>query len=449
MFEKISEKLQHAVRSLRGLNTISEKNIAASLKEVRDAFLDADVSFEVVRAFLEDIRQKSMGEKVLRSISPGQQLIKIIHDAMLDLLGEETEFCEERPLRVLLLGLNGSGKTTSAVKLAKWLRRKEYTPLLVGCDLQRPAAADQLEQMALAEGIQCFVDRTARSPMAVAKSALNYGEEIKANAIIFDSAGRLQVDEPLVHELVEMQKLIRAQEVLLVADAALGQEAVNVAKTFHEAVSLTGVALTKLDGDARGGAALSMKHSTGVSVKFVGLGETADDWDIFRPDGMVQRILGMGDVVSLVERAHERVDREEAARLSKRFKKAEFDFDDYLSQLEQIGKMGPIGNIMTMLPGMSNATISPKELSLMDQSKAIIRAMTMEERRRPQIIAGSRKLRIARGSGVQLKDVNHLLKHFESMKKAMKKLKTPQGKKMLSQMQTTGSIAQLSRLFDE
>jgi signal recognition particle subunit SRP54 len=251
-----------------------------------------------------------------------------------------------------------------------------------------------------------------------------------------------------MRELSAMQEEVCAQEVLLITDAALGQESVNVAKTFHEAVQLTGVVMTKMDGDARGGAALSMKHSTGVQIKFIGTGETVDDWDIFHADGMVQRILGMGDVVSLVERANERVDKQEAERLSKRFKKAEFDFDDYLSQMEQIGKMGPVGSLVKMLPGMGNATISPRELSLIDQNKAIIRAMTKEERRRPQIINGSRKLRIARGTGVELKDINHLLKQFESIKKAMKKFKTPQGKKMFAQMTAQSTLGQVSKLFD-
>ncbi|MDR3316709.1 MAG: signal recognition particle protein [Puniceicoccales bacterium] len=449
MLEKISGKLQSAMRALRGLNTISEKNITGALAEVRDAFLDADVSFEVIRDFLEDIRQKSLGKKVMRSIAPGQQLVKIIHDALVDLLGKETKFSEEKPLRVLLVGLNGAGKTTSAVKLAKWLHWKEYKTLLVACDVQRPAAIDQLEQLAKEENIPCFVDRENHSPVAIAGRAVKFAKENGVDAIVFDTAGRLQGDGQSLAELVKMQRVVDAQEILLVVDAALGREAVNVARTFHEAVPLTGVLLTKLDGDARGGAALSMRHSTGVPIKFVGTGEHVEDLDVFRAEGMAQRILGMGDVVALVEKAHERVDKEEADRLSKRFKKAEFDFDDYLSQIEQIEKMGSMSALMKLLPGMGAARISPKELALVGQTKAIIRAMTKEERRRPQIVAGNRKLRIAKGSGVELRDVNHVLKQYEQMKKSMKMLKKPKGKKMLQQMTAKGSMEQISKMFGE
>ena len=449
MFEIIGEKLRDAMRSLRGLNTISEKNITGALRDVRDALLDADVSFEVIKAFLEDVREKALGQKVTRSIDPGQQLVKIIHDALTELLGGEGNFSEEKPLRILLVGLNGSGKTTTAAKLGKYLFRKEYDPLLVPCDLRRPAAIDQLEQLAAEGSMRCYADRNCKSPTKIAKMAMEEAEKSGANAIIFDTAGRLQVDGDLMEELADLQKTVNAQEVLLVADAALGQEAVSVAKAFKEAVPLTGIVLTKTDGDARGGAALSMKYATGVRIHFVGTGEKSDDLDIFRAEGMANRILGMGDVVALVERAHERVDKKEADRLSKRIKKAEFDLEDYLSQMEQIEKMGSVGSLLKLLPGAGCSNIPQKELALMGKTKAIIRAMTAEERRKPQIVCGSRKSRIARGSGTELKDVSHVLKQFERMKKGMKTLKTPQGKAMMQKMTAQNAMGQISKLFGE
>jgi signal recognition particle subunit SRP54 len=447
VFERITEKLQDAVRRLRGLSTITEKNMVGALAEVRDALLDADVSFEVVKAFLENVGRRAIGEKVARSIAPGQLLVKIIHDTLVELFGEGTNFCEEKPLRILLVGLQGSGKTTSAVKLAKLLQRKDYSPLAVACDPYRPAAIDQLEQLAAREGIPCFSDRSERDPVGIARLAMEHAERSGANAILFDTAGRLQIDGPMVDELKKIQREVAAQEVLLVVDGALGQEAVAVAKGFQDAVGLTGVLLTKMDGDARGGAALSMKYSCGVPVKFIGIGEHSDDLDVFRAEGMARRILGMGDVVSLVERAHERVDRDEVDRLSRRFKKAEFDFNDFLSQIEQIEKMGSMSTLVKLLPGMGGANLSPKELSLMGHTKAIIHAMTAEERCRPHLVAGSRKLRIARGSGVDLREVNHVLHQFEHMKRSMKLMKKPQGKKMLQKMSAQNAMDQMSKMF--
>jgi signal recognition particle subunit SRP54 len=446
MFERLSEKLQSAMRTLRGLNQITDRNIKDALAEVRDALLDADVSFDVIKSFLETIREKSMGEKVVKSIAPGQQLIKIISDSIVELFSHTQKFSEEKPLRILMIGLHGSGKTTSAVKLANYLRNKKYQPTVIACDVYRPAAIDQLEQLAKADGIEFYGDRREKDPVSIAKEAL---KTVKGDALIFDTAGRLQIADELVNELKNLRKTIQPQEVLLVADSALGQEAVSIAKTFHEAVGLTGIFLTKLDGDARGGAALSMKYVTGVPIQFIGVGEHSSDMDVFRADGMAKRILGMGDVVALVERARERVDKNEADRLAKRFKKAEFDFEDYLSQVEQIEKMGPMNSLIKLLPGAGNMQVSPRELAHIEQTKAIIRAMTVQERRKPSIIAGTRKIRIAKGSGVQLKDVNHLLKQFEMMKKSMKKMKTPEGQKMTQQMSGSGAVQQISKLFND
>ncbi|MDR2677513.1 MAG: signal recognition particle protein [Puniceicoccales bacterium] len=446
MFEKLSEKLQGAVRTLRGLNHITERNIKDVLAEVRDALLDADVSFDVIKSFLETIREKSMGEKVLKSIAPGQQLIKIINDSITELFSHTQKFSEEKPLRVLMVGLHGSGKTTSTIKLAYHLRNRGYHPAVATCDVYRPAAIDQLEQLANGEGIAVYSDRNEKKPVTIAKDVL---EKMKGDAFIFDTAGRLQIAEDLIAELKELKKAVQPQEILLIVDSALGQEAVSVAKTFHEAVGLTGIFLTKLDGDTRGGAALSMKYATGVPIQFIGTGEHVTDMDAFRAEGMAQRILGMGDVVSLVERAKERVDKEEADRLAKRFRKAEFDFEDYLSHIEQIEKMGSMASLMQLLPGTSGQTISPRELSQVEQTKAIIRAMTLQERRKPSLISGGRKLRIAKGSGVQLKDVNHLLKQFEMVKKSMKKMKTPQGQKATQRMSGAGAVQQIAKLFGD
>ncbi|MDR2340729.1 MAG: signal recognition particle protein [Puniceicoccales bacterium] len=445
MFEKLSEKLQSSMRTLRGLNHISERNIKDALAEVRDALLDADVSFDVIKSFLETIREKSMGEKVFKSIAPGQQLIKIINDSIIELFSNTQKFSEEKPLRVFMVGLHGSGKTTSTVKLAYHLRNKGYHPAVIACDVYRPAAIDQLEQLARSEDITAYSDRNEKKPAAIARDAL---EKINGDAFIFDTAGRLQIAEDLIDELKVLKKVVQPQEILLVVDSALGQEAVSVAKAFHDAIKLTGIFLTKLDGDTRGGAALSMKYATGVPIQFIGTGEHVTDMDAFRAEGMAQRILGMGDVVSLVERAKERVDKEKADRLAKRFRKAEFDFEDYLSHIEQIEKMGSMTSLMQLLPGASNQTISPRELSQIEQTKAIIRAMTLQERHKPSIIAGSRKLRIAKGSGVQPKDVNHLLKQFEMVKKSMKRMKTPQGQKMPQKMSGANTVQQIAKLFD-
>lgn len=449
MFEKLTDKLQNAMRTLRGLNKISESNISDALKEVRDALLEADVSFEVVKSFLQDIREKSLGEKVIKSVAPGQQLIKIINDALIELLGGNSvaNLSPEKPLRILLAGLHGSGKTTSAVKMALHLQRKGYQSAVVALDVYRPAAIDQLEQLAADAKIPCFANRDSKKPTSIAKEALKWAKENAYDAIIFDTAGRLQIDDELIDEIKDLRKIIEPQEVLLVADSALGQEAVNIAKTFHDAITLSGIVLTKLDGDARGGAALSMKYTTQVPIKFMTSGEHLDDFDVFRAEGMAQRILGMGDIVALVERAHERVDQEEAERLSKKLKKSEFDFDDFLSQMEQIEKMGSMSSLVKLLPGMGNAQISPRELEQMNRTKAMIRAMTKEERAKPQIISGSRKMRIAKGSGVEVKDVNHILKQFENMKKTMKKLKKPEGRKMLQRISNSNALEQLSKMF--
>lgn len=411
--------------------------MADALKEVRSALLSADVHFKVARQFINDVKEKAVGQEVIKSVEPGQQLVKIINDELTALLGEGSQKVPtKKPLRVMMVGLHGSGKTTSSVKLARFLSKKGYQkPGLIACDVYRPAAIDQLENMAEREAFPVFADREQKNVPKIGKEGLKWAKNDDRDLVIFDTAGRLQIDNDLVEELVELKKTIQPDEVLLVADAALGQEAVNVAQHFHEAVALTGIVLTKLDGDARGGAALSMKSITGVPIKYMGTGEKPADFDLFHPERMAQRILGMGDVVSLVEKAQESVDQDEAQRLSERMMKGEMNFEDMLAQMRQIKKMGPLSGIMKMMPGMSGMEIGDAEEGKMKRTEAIILSMTPKERKQPQLLNASRRKRIADGSGMQVKDVNALIKQMQQMKKMMKQMRGPKGKKMMQQMQ--------------
>jgi signal recognition particle subunit SRP54 len=437
MFESLTDRMSQALRHLRGLAKLTPENTAEALKEVRTALLSADVQFKVARDFIERVEQQCAGQAVLQSVTPGQQIVKIIHDELARLLGEgTTEFSTERPLRILLVGLHGAGKTTTAAKLARFLHKRTYTPLLVGCDVYRPAAIDQLETLARAESFAFFSDRSTKDVPALVKAALAHAaaSQPKPDALIFDTAGRLQIDADLIAEAKRVRELVQPHEVLLVADSALGQEAVNVARAFHEAVQLTGIVLTKLDGDARGGAALSMKAVTGVPIKFMGTGEKIADFDVFHPDRMAQRILGMGDVVSLVEKAQENLDEAESKRLAEKMQSANFNFEDFLAQMRQMKKLGPLGNIMKMLPGMNGFEIGDAEENRLKQTEAIILSMTRTERQKPQLLNGNRRLRIAKGSGVEVRDVNQLLKQFEQMRKMMKMFKGGKGKRLMAEM---------------
>ncbi len=437
MFEALTDRMNQALRRLRGLSKLTPENTAEALAEVRTALLAADVHFKVAREFVERVQQQCAGQEVLSSVSPGQQVVKVIHDELAKLLGEgAAQFSTVRPLRVLLVGLQGSGKTTSAAKLAKLLQKRGYTPLLVACDAQRPAAIDQLETLAKSENFAFYANRNTKDVPLIAKGALAEAAKMQPapDALIFDTAGRLQIAADLIEEIKRVREVVKPDEVLLVADSALGQEAVNVARTFHEAVQLTGIVLTKLDGDARGGAALSMKAVTGVPIKFAGTGEKIADFDIFHPDRMAQRILGMGDVVSLVEKAQESLDQEETERLAEKMKSADINLEDFLAQLRQIKKLGPLGNVMQMLPGMSGLEIGDAEENRLKRTEAIIQSMTPTERQKPQLLNGNRRLRIARGAGVEVRDVNQLLKQFEQMRKMMKMMKGAKGKRMMAEM---------------
>ncbi|HVU36901.1 MAG TPA: signal recognition particle protein [Opitutales bacterium] len=437
MFEALTDRMNQALRRLRGLSKLTPENTAEALAEVRTALLAADVHFKVAREFVERVQQQCAGQEVLSSVSPGQQVVKVIHDELAKLLGEgAAQLSTARPLRVLLVGLQGSGKTTSAAKLAKLLQKRGYTPLLVACDAQRPAAIDQLETLAKSENFAFYANRNTKDVPLIAKGALAEAAKMQPapDALIFDTAGRLQIAADLIEEIKRVREAVKPDEVLLVADAALGQEAVNVARTFHEAVQLTGIVLTKLDGDARGGAALSMKAVTGVPIKFAGTGEKIADFDIFHPDRMAQRILGMGDVVSLVEKAQENLDQAETERLAEKMKSADINLEDFLAQLRQIKKLGPLGNVMQMLPGMSGLEIGDAEENRLKRTEAIIQSMTPTERQKPQLLNGNRRLRIAKGAGVEVRDVNQLLKQFEQMRKMMKMMKGAKGKRMMAEM---------------
>ena len=440
MFESLTDKLSHAMRQLRGTAKLSEENMSEALKEVRAALLSADVHFKVAREFIETVKGKCVGQEVLKSVTPGQQIIKIINDELVRILGEgETELSTNRPLKILMVGLQGGGKTTTSAKIAKFLKKEGYNPLLVACDIYRPAAIDQLESVGEQIGVPVFSDRSSPDVPLIGENALKQSQIEGRDLIIFDTAGRLQIDAPLIEEIKELKRRIQPDEVILVADGAIGQEAVNVAESFHEAVELTGIAMTKLDGDARGGAALSMKQITNVPIKFAGTGEKLEDFDLFHPDRMASRILGMGDVVSLVEKAQESIDEREAERMADRMMAADFNFEDMLNQFSQVKKLGSMQSIMGMMPGMSGMKMDDKAENQMKQSEAIILSMTLQERRSPNVLNASRRNRIAKGSGVKISQVNQLIKQHMQMKKMMKKLNGGgKMKKMMKQMKSQG-----------
>jgi len=427
MFDSLSGKLQNAFKNLRGLGKISETNVADSLREVRLALLEADVNFKVARDFIERVKAKAVGQEVIQSVHPGQQIIKVIHDELVELLGSSNAALNlsGNPACVLMVGLHGSGKTTSSAKLARLLLKQGRTPLLVAADVYRPAAMDQLETLARQIEIPAFVQKGETDVLKIARGALEFARANNRNTLIFDTAGRLQIDEPLVQELVRLRDLVEPQEILLVLDAATGQEAVNVATHFDQALNITGSILTKLDGDARGGAALSLKSVTGKPIKLAGTGEKVEDFEAFHPERMASRILGMGDVVSLVERAAEELDMDEAKRMEEKMRKGQFTLEDFLSQLRQMKKLGPLESIIGMLPGgseaMKGADLSKQEKEF-THMEAMICAMTPQERRQPQILNAKRRIRIAKGSGVQVSELNTLLNKFSQMQQMMKKM---------------------------
>ena len=427
MFDSLSSKLQNAFRDLRGLGKISEENVGDALRDVRLALLEADVNFKVARDFIDRVKAKSIGQEVVQSIQPGQQVIKVIHDELVDLLGSSNAGLElsGNPSCVLMVGLHGSGKTTSSAKLGRLLLKQGRTPLLVAADVYRPAAMDQLEKLGQQSQLPVFVKKGETDVLKIAREALSFARANNRNTLIFDTAGRLQIDEVLIQELVRLRDLIKPQETLLVLDAATGQEAVNVATHFDQALNITGSILTRLDGDARGGAALSMKAVTGKPIKFAGVGEKLEEFEPFHPERMASRILGMGDVVSLVEKAAEAVDMDEARRMEEKMRKGQFTLEDFLDQLRQMKKLGPLESLINLLPGGAEAikgadlTKQEKEFRHME---AMICGMTPQERRNPHLLNAKRRQRIAKGSGVTVTELNTMLNKFNQMQQMMKKM---------------------------
>lgn len=436
MFENLTDKFERAFKVLKGQGQISEINVAETLKEVRRALLDADVNYKTAKDFTDRVKEKALGQNVLTAISPGQLMIKVCHEELAELMGgNEAEInVQGSPGIVLMSGLQGSGKTTFSGKLASYLKtKKNKKPLLVACDVYRPAAIDQLHVLGEQLGIEVYSNKEEKNPVKIATAAIIYARSNGFNVVIVDTAGRLAVDEVMMDEIAKVKAAINPTETLFVVDSMTGQDAVNTAKAFNDRINFDGVVLTKLDGDTRGGAALSIKAVVDKPIKFVGTGEKMDALDVFYPKRMADRILGMGDVVSLVERAQEQFDEEAAKKLQKRIHKDQFDFNDFLAQIQQIKKMGNVKDLMGMIPGMSKAV---KDVEIEDDAfkhvEAIIFSMTPKERENPTLLNGSRKNRIAGGSGTNIQEVNKLLKQFEDTKKMMKMMSNP--KNMMGMM---------------
>lgn len=426
MFDTLSQKLQNTFRNLRGLGKISESNVTDSLRDVRMALLEADVNFKVARDFIEKVKAKSIGQEVIQSVHPGQQIVKILYDELVELLGSTNSGLDlsGKPVSIMMVGLHGAGKTTSSGKLARLLQKQGRHPLLVAADVYRPAAMDQLETLGKQLDVPVFLEKGQTDVLKIARDAIEFANSHGRDTLIFDTAGRLQIDEVLIQELVRLRDLIKPTEILLVLDAATGQEAVNVAGHFDQSLNITGSILTKLDGDARGGAALSLKSVTGKPIKFSGVGEKLDDFQPFHPERMASRILGMGDVVSLVEKAAETVDMEDAKRIEEKMRRGEFTMEDFLDQLRQMKKMGSLESIVSMLPGgsdMIKGTDLTKQEKEFRRMEGMICGMTLKERRNPNILNAKRRVRIAKGSGVTVAELNTLLNRFGQMQQMMRK----------------------------
>mgnify|MGYP000935409952 FL=1 len=423
MLENLGNRFQDIFKKIRGHGKLSETNIKDALREVKMSLLEADVNYKVVKDFTNKISEKAIGTEVIRGVNPAQQFIKLVNDELVELLGGTSSKLTKglrNPTIIMLAGLQGAGKTTFAAKLAKFLKKQNEKLLLVGVDVYRPAAIKQLEVLGQQIGVDVYSEENSKDVVGIATRAIEKAKEINATYMIVDTAGRLHVDEALMEELKELKKAIKPQEILLVVDAMIGQDAVNLAESFNNALSVDGVILTKLDGDTRGGAALSIKAVVGKPIKFIGVGEKLNDIEIFHPDRLVSRILGMGDVVSLVEKAQEVIDENEAKSLEEKIKSQKFDLNDFLKQLQTIKRLGSLGGILKLIPGMPKIDdLAPAEKE-MKKVEAIIQSMTKEERKKPDILKASRKIRIAKGSGTDVSDVNKLLKQFEQMKSMMK-----------------------------
>lgn len=426
VFENLSEKLQNALGKLKGRGKLSEKDLDIAMREVRLALLEADVNFKVVKDFIKNVKERAIGSEVMESLTPGQQVVKIVNDELTKLMGEKEvklNFSSSPPTVILMCGLQGAGKTTTTGKLAFNLKRQNKRPLLVACDIYRPAAIKQLEVVGERSGVPVFTMGDKHNPVDIAKAALEHGKKHGNDVIIIDTAGRLHIDEELMDEIKNIYQAVNPKEVLLVLDAMTGQDAVNVATSFDETLGISGVILTKLDGDARGGAALSIRAVTNKPIKFVGMGEKLDQLEPFYPDRMASRILGMGDVLSLIEKAQANIDEKKALELEKKMRTSQFTFDDFLDQLEQMKSLGPLDQLLGMMPGINSKALKGLDVNEkdLDRVEAVIRSMTKKERENPDLIDSSRRKRIALGSGTNVQDVNKLLKQFKETKKMMKK----------------------------
>ena len=425
-FDNLTEKLQNVFKNLRSKGKLTEDDVKAALKEVKMALLEADVNFKVVKNFVKTVQERAVGQDVMNSLTPGQMLIKLVKEELVHLMGSETTEIALKPSSeitiILMCGLQGAGKTTATAKLAGTFKKKGRKPLLVACDIYRPAAIEQLQINGEKQGVEVFSMGTSHKPVAIAKAALEHAQKNKNNVVILDTAGRLHIDEDMMAELEEIKANIAIDQTILVVDSMTGQDAVNVASTFKDKIGVDGVILTKLDGDTRGGAALSIRSVTGCPILYVGMGEKLSDLEQFYPERMASRILGMGDVLTLIEKAEAEIDQEKAREMEKKFRKAEFDFNDFLDQMAQMKKMGGIQSILSMLPGMGLPSDLEIDDSIFKNIEAMIYSMTLEERGNPDIINPSRKRRIAKGAGVDISEVNKLMKQYEQSKKMMKQM---------------------------
>jgi len=438
MFEGLNDRLERSFKVLKGQGKISEINVAETIKEIRKALLEADVSYKIAKTFTANVKDKALGQDVLNAVSPKQLMVKIVHDELADLMGgTATELnIDNNPAVILMAGLQGSGKTTHTAKLANYLKTKKgKKPLMVACDVYRPAAIEQLKVLGVEIGVDVYTEEGNKSPVEIAKNAVKHAHESSYNVVLVDTAGRLAIDEQMMKEISEIKKAIKPHDILFVVDSMTGQDAVNTAKSFNDQLDFDGVILTKLDGDTRGGAALTIRSVVNKPIKFVGIGEKMDALDVFHPSRMADRILGMGDIVSLVERAQEQFDEEEAKKLQKKIAKNQFNFNDFLNQIKQIKKMGNVKDLMGMIPGMGKAL---KNVDIDDDAfkgiEAIIYSMTPAERETPKIIDGSRRRRIASGAGTEVREVNQLLKQFAETSKMMKMMSGGGGKNMMNMM---------------
>ncbi len=441
-FESLGDKLQGVFKKLRGKGKLTEKDIKDAMREVKLALLEADVNFKVVKDFVASISEKALGAEIMESLTPGQQIVKIVNDELTELMGGEykqIEFAKQPPTVIMLCGLQGAGKTTAAGKLSVFLKKTmDKRPLMAACDIYRPAAIKQLQVLGEQTKTPVFSLGSDASPVEIARQAVEHAAKHGNDPVILDTAGRLHIDEQLMEELKNIKSAVNPNEIFLVVDAMTGQDAVNVAKTFNETLDISGVILSKLDGDTRGGAALSVRHITGKPIKFASVGEKLSDLEAFHPDRMASRILGMGDVLTLIDRAQEAIDDKKAAELEAKIRKQQFDLEDFLEQLKQIKKMGSFSQILGMLPGMDKKMLdqvdTPENEKRMVHLEAIIQSMTPEERRKPSVIGAQRKIRIAKGSGTRVQDVNQLLGQFSQMQKMMKQFSSPKQQKMLKRL---------------